>query len=359
MSRSIVAAAIVAGLITAAVAVAYRGGYWRPRPAPNAEQPVVPIPLSGDIAVPDTELSGLAWYGDDLVLLPQFPDRTATDDNPDGFLYRLRKSDLLAVLDGGRAGPLNPDPIPFHAPEIDDAVKGFEGFEGIKIDGDRVYMTIESHRKKREMRGYLIAGTVAPGLSRVEMEVARLAELPPQTDLENVAYEAVTVLGDTDLGDTVPGGVVLVLYEANGARVNPAPYALRFDRALAPLGTVPAPVVEYRITDATDVDARGRFWALNTFSPNDRERLDPARDAIAATYGQGATHARYPTVERLVELAYTDRGVALTDTPPIQLVLTGGERPRNWEGVVRLDDRGFLLATDEHPETVLGFVARP
>ncbi len=29
---------------------------------------------------------------------------------------------------------------------------------------------------------------------------------------------------------------------------------------------------------------------------------------------------------------------------------------RNWEGIVRLENRGFLLMTDKYPETLFGFV---
>jgi hypothetical protein len=35
------------------------------------------------------------------------------------------------------------------------------------------------------------------------------------------------------------------------------------------------------------------------------------------------------------------------------------DTPRNWEGIVRLDERGFLLMTDEDPDTILAFVPRP
>jgi hypothetical protein len=42
--------------------------------------------------------------------------------------------------------------------------------------------------------------------------------------------------------------------------------------------------------------------------------------------------------------------------PPIQLELIDDLHPRNWEGLVRLDPHGFLLATDTYPETLLAFV---
>jgi hypothetical protein len=43
-----------------------------------------------------------------------------------------------------------------------------------------------------------------------------------------------------------------------------------------------------------------------------------------------------------------------TDSEPIQLVLE--KNSRNWEGLVRLDDQGFLMIVDEHPRTILAFV---
>jgi len=49
----------------------------------------------------------------------------------------------------------------------------------------------------------------------------------------------------------------------------------------------------------------------------------------------------------------------LTDSAPIQLTLLSDGTARNWEGVAKLDDRGFLLATDKFPDTILAFVQQP
>ena len=81
-------------------------------------------------------------------------------------------------------------------------------------------------------------------------------------------------------------------------------------------------------------------------------------DPIAERYGQGPTHQTYEGVERLVEFQYSEAGITLLDVPPIQLALLE-EDLRNWEGLVRLDERGFLIATDKFPQTILGFVPRP
>ena len=77
---------------------------------------------------------------------------------------------------------------------------------------------------------------------------------------------------------------------------------------------------------------------------------------VFALYGIGPTHAENNVVERLIELEYTGTELVLSEAPPIQLQLLGDDEGRNWEGIVRLDDRGFLLVTDKFPETILAFV---
>ena len=39
-----------------------------------AEAQVRVIPLAAPLDTPRAEISGLAWHGDDLILLPQYPD---------------------------------------------------------------------------------------------------------------------------------------------------------------------------------------------------------------------------------------------------------------------------------------------
>jgi len=40
------------------------------------------------------------------------------------------------------------------------------------------------------------------------------------------------------------------------------------------------------------------------------------------------------------------------------LKLADDGQSRNWEGIAMLDQRGFLLVTDQHPNTILAFVGR-
>lgn len=315
-----------------------------PVATPPTERTVTPIPLAGPVAERAAEVSGLAWYGEYLILLPQYPDFFTADG--DGYLFALNKADIMAFLAGEAQGPLEPRRIAFVAPGLRASIPGFEGYEALAFDGETAYLTIEA-RERDGMHTHLVQGTLSRDLSTLEVAPLGSAfpRIPAPADLSNQADEALLV---TESG-------LLTIYEANGASVNPQPRAHRFTRALAPNGTLDFPPIEYRVTDVTAVDGDGRFWAINYFFPGD-DSLRAANDPLADAFGRGPTHAQNNHVERLVELQLAPNGIRLSGTPPIQLALES--EPRNWEGIVRLDERGFLLVTDRFPETILAFVAR-
>ncbi len=316
-----------------------------PQPEIAPEMAVVNIPLAGPLANRDAEISGLAWYGDNLILLPQYPN--FSEEAGGSFLYALPKDEIIAYLAGETYEPLEPARIPFTAPDVQDTVAGFEGYEAIAFIEDEVYMTIESETDDG-MVGYLLFGAISPNLSAVTMNTANLVAIPAQSSVGNMCEESLVVTGDG----------MFTIYEANGAGVNAAPVANVFDMSLALVDPIPFANVEYRITDATALDGGGRFWAINYFYPGDEDLL-PETDPLADKYGEGATHAASAGVERLVEFQYGADGISVTDTPPMQLQLMADGSLRNWEGLVRLDESGFLLATDKHPYTILAFVPLP
>ena len=317
-----------------------------PSPGAPAEAQVRVIPLGAPLDTPRAEISGLAWHGDDLILLPQYPDRF-------GGLFALRRQALLDFLDGRTAGPPTPRLIPLDEDGIPYRVGGYEGYESIAFIGDRMFLTIETHRGLPglgAMLGYIVAGQIAPDGSAASLSAMTRMEIPAQAGLDNTADEAMTVVD----------GRLVTFYEANGATVNPASIAHVFEPGPTRLAAAPAmtmAALEYRLTDATPAGPDGRFWVINYFFPGDRDKLKPASDLIAARHGAGATHAACPQVERLVELRATGGRIERTDTPPVQLTLLNCATARNWEGLAELPGRGFLLATDQHPETILAFVA--
>ena len=303
-------------------------------PTPPPEQAIIPIPINGPLSTPEAEVSGMAWYGEYLIMLPQFPNHF-TQPGSDGSIFALPKAEILAFLDGSHTAPLIPIAIPFVAPGLAELIYGFEGFEAIAIAGERAYFTIEAHSGV-PMVALLTTARISPDLSRVTLDTSTLVALSPQTLLPNISDETLVVSGEQ----------AITIYEANGKAINANPVAHRFDPATFSLETIPFPNLEYRITDATDIDAAGRFWVINTFTP---------KDSWLATDIDGKSGA----VERLVELQYTQAGITLTDTPPIQLKLGEGESLRNWEALARLDERGFLLMTDKHPSSIFAFVPHP
>ena len=316
-----------------------------PKQIMAAEQPVTHIPIDGPLASRKAEISGLAWYEEHLILLPQYPNRFGNH------IFTLAKTDILAFLEGDLTDslsptPLSPTPIAFDSSAISEQIEGFEGFEAIAFTGNRAFLAIESSGQSG-MKGRIVSAILAPDLSQLVIEAGTKAEILSQSGLANMAEETLVLTEDR----------VVAIHEANGSQVVAAPTTTAFALTLSGPAFVEAfPQVEYRITDATALDEQRRFWAINYFYEGDRA-LRPNRDPLITRYGRGETHRQQSTVERLVEFQYTDQGIFLADTPPIQLQLAS--EGRNWEGVTRLDNRGFLLATDKFPETILGFVERP
>jgi len=309
------------------------------------EQPVVVIPLEGPIAESKAEVSGLAWHGNYLILLPQYPRRLS--QLADGALFGLHKDDILAHLNGTINSPLKPMEIPITTGGFERNIPGFEGFEAIDILDKQVFLTIEA-RKGLSMMGYVIKGNIASDLRAITLDPSTLTENPPQTNNSNKSDESLLIVDNA----------IITLYEVNGWEINPNPHATMFNFDLRLKETVSLPQIEYRVTDASALDEQERFWVINYYYPGDKD-LEPGRDSLSERYGEGATHAQAKTVERLLELKLTPDGIVLTDRPPIQLQLLGDKNSRNWEGLVRLGNLGFLLITDKHPETILGFVSIP
>lgn len=300
----------------------------------------IEIPLQGEAADRSLEMSGLAWYGDYLILMPQYVNKKAP-----GF-YFLSKKKINEWLDGDRSKALKPGKIDLIIPNYDNVIGGYQGFEGLCFSGNKVYLLMES-KNDGVMSSYIVAGAMDFKKKRLEIEQGKIEQITPPKNINNMGYESILKHKYR----------LLVLFEANGININPNANAEYYTTSLKHKESVSFPNVEYRITDVTDIDGKGRFWALNYFWPGEKERLDPGKDLIIKNYEEGKTHQQYEHVERLVEYKIRSNQISRTDSPPIQLVLD--ETSRNWEGLVRLDKKGFLMIVDEHPRTILSFVAKP
>lgn len=325
------------------------------------------LDLAGPAASPQSQLSGLAWHGDELLLLPQFLDfmpraegeaggeKSDTPGRTSPRIFAIDRTQIVNVLQSGKPTAITPREIPVDGPDFRKRIPGYEGFEAIAVQGDSVFLLIESRpeRSKPDMRGFLVSGEFTNGRLVLNDPIA---ELTPPSALANMCYESAFILGDT----------IWAFYEANGANVNPAPAALRFALDGTPRDPAPFPHVEYRITDVTAVDEDGGFWAINFYWPGERKLLKPAEDAIGARWGSPAGGTGDETgVERLLRCqlspsAENADAVTLADEPPVNL--EPSLLPSNWEGAAELSFdlngrtvHGLLLVTDTYPVTRFAF----
>ena len=292
----------------------------------QAVEPIY-ITLNGDITSPDQEISGLAWYNDNLILLPQYP----TDK-----IYSIPKQQIIEFLDSARTTIL-PNKIIWNSSGLDKQISGFEGYESIIFNNDTVYVTIEAEKGKVNS-GYVARGIIDNSIIKINGKSLRKIKTP--ITLRNMTYETILLTNTS----------VITIYEVNSEKVNESPVYHQFDKDLRSDIVKSFPFTEYRITDATDVDSVGKFWVTNYFWPGDYNLIKPELNYIITTKKD------IKPVERLLEFQIVNNEIVRTKTKPIDIKLSEFGDSRNWEGVVRLDNTGFLIATDKFPGTILAFI---
>ncbi len=312
-----------------------------PTKAAPSEPSFVIIPMDGSITKKKAELSGMAWIGDTLILMPQYPEKFGPNE---GALFAIQKQTILDYLDGKSKEPIIPSKIILSAPGLKDSILNYEGFESIGYLDQHIYMTIESG-KGNKMMGYLVSGTISPDLKEIVLDTTHIVEIQPTIQMDNRTNEALVIMQNK----------IFTFFEVNGTELNPQPTAHIFSLDLIPEGTASFPNLEYRVTDAA-LAANGEIWVINNVSPNDTQ-LFTTSDPLLENYNGGTSSKDIQQVERLVKLNYSSTGFTLADNPPVQIPLDTVSR--NWEGLALLDNRGFLLVTDKHPDTILEFISIP
>jgi hypothetical protein len=183
-------------------------------------------------------------------------------------------------------------------------------------------------------------------MSKIVLDEASVDSLPLPLKINNYSYESMVYAGDR----------LLVLFEANGSNLTHSPQMVQLNLNTGNISLYPFLNLEYRITDATILDPEGRFWVINYFWPGDYNILKPAMDQLFAHVNPPLDYSSDSAIERLVEIKYNSEGIILSETPPVIIRNGSKHDSRNWEGIARLDNLGFLLATDKHPRTILAFL---
>jgi len=293
------------------------------------------IPLSGLITNPKQEISGMDLYDNQIILLPE---------NLGGFLYMISKDEIINSLDKENPTPIEPKQPAFHTPDYSKSIPGFEGFEAIAFHGNNVYVTLEA-KDDKTMRGYLAWGTIDPTTKEVTIPNENLLELETPIQVKNMTYESLLIHNNH----------VILFYEVQGMNLQKSVWQHQVSLIDFSVSKIEFPNIEYRITDVSRMDKQNRFWAINYNWPGDAKRIKPGPDPVSLMFGEGTTHQKSDVVERLIEFEFNEDKIQFSDREPIQIELAE-KASRNWEGIVRLDDRGFLIATDKYPEMILGFI---
>ena len=291
----------------------------------------------------DLEISGLAWYKDYLVILPQFPFKFG--NGLYGTLFLIEKDDLYVQIRNGFNSPLPYKKISLETYGSEQFNTTGSGYEGITFVGDDVYFVIES-RSVNETCGYLVKGEVDWDNNKIIINDKSIQKNIADHPLDNTSDESVTSFNDQ----------IITIYEANGIWVNENPCMNVFSRDLKQRHKISMPHIEYRITDATRVSADSTFWVINYMWKGDMDLLKPDKDVLFEDYGVGKSQKNSLSVERLVKLKFLGDEIEFVPVPPVYIEIPKGVKSRNWEGIVEMDDAGFIMATDKHPGNLLAFV---
>ena len=310
-----------------------------------SESEVSIFPLAGELAEKRAELSGLAWYKNNLILLPQYPQ--LYKENYDGALFSVTKEELQSCKDGNYKKHLSYKKIEMDFNGLDKSlIREGSGFESVAFYGKDVFFTIESGGHFNTY-GNVIKGVIDEEKNIIKLFPESIKKIEPQAHISNLSEEAITLYQKK----------IYTFYEANGHNVAANPVVHTFDYSLNPIGTIPIENIEYRITDATYPDSSGNFWAINYLWPDDASDLLPAGDKEFRKFGVGESQQKNEIVERLIELKIDADKISRTNEAPIYLKLDTENGSRNWEGIVRFG-QGFILVTDKYPETILGYVPK-
>ncbi len=299
------------------------------------------IKLAGNFASRRNEYSGLAWWGNKLLLLPQYAFNPRNIAG--GKFYLIEKERILDYLSNKDTSAITPEIVKVKIDGFEKFGEWGSGCEAIVFDDDTCFLSVEINGKSGT-NAVLIKGYFNG--SEFVFDSSNVAEVKSQTGISNLSEEAIGLSKEN----------IFTVHEANGKNVNKNPVVHLFDKQLKPLSEIPFPNVEYRITDITSVDAEDKFWAVNYFYSGDESSLKPATDELFAKYGIGKSHVNANRVERLLEFKFSESGVNLVDRPPLYIKLNLKEDARNWEGIARLGNKGFLIITDTYPRTILGFL---
>ena len=189
---------------------------------------VVPkkLNLSKDLIDKNPEFSGLTWFNDYLLLIPQFPNRVSPQAN--GAIPYLHRDSVIAAIENENI-VLEPGYFKLIAAGLENFFDPGSGFESATVSGNNIYLTIESV-KGINTTGFVVMGEINPDEETIVLSEESLSEIKQVVEIFNFSDETIIYNNDH----------IYTFYEANGKNVNPYPVSHIFSKTLDPLGAVPS-----------------------------------------------------------------------------------------------------------------------
>lgn len=300
------------------------------------------LSLSEKVSDRNGEYSGLCWYEDDLVLLPQYPSYFRKESGRD-LIFLASKEEIAKSIK--KKGEYN---LALKEVEVINnltykILPGYEGFEAICYDGEYFFLSIEYNTSAGE--GVVVKAKMSDNKRELTILNDEYIKVPLASDIFNASYESMFC----------DDNYLYLIYEGNGKRVNKRAVVKKIAKDFSSIEDITMDSIEYRITDVTTFDESGDGWAINYFWPGNYKSYHPEDDTISNEYldinniEQG--------IERIIPLTLTDNGVIYDKSrEPIYIKREFQDYSNNWEGIVRYKDKGFLIITDKFPTTVFQYI---
>lgn len=301
--------------------------------AQNLQFNIIPISLPEEIQNPDHEFSGLYISGKKLFLLPENRDKGA------GKLFALNLSDLDCQLSDSSFR------LPFETiymknlEQMKDKMKAegnaYEGMEAILIDGNIVYLSVETTTPSAYC--YLLKGTLRNASLIIENQFLLQIKKPIKEDgsqVYNTGFESLIIRGKE----------MIAFFEFNNFRSNN--YAYTFNTPFLNKKSKLLPFQKnfpFRITDLTDAGA-GHYTGINYFyKGGGPDTL--YRPAIEDSINNNLVKSKsgYQNYCRLVDISFKGDSIYWNPLWEFPATYTG----YNWEGIAAYKN-GYFIINDRY-----------
>ena len=281
--------------------------------SPSISTPVVvtplPLNLAGFPAGSQTAITGMAWFSDTLVLLPQFPDLNAVAGQ--GAVFGIPRAVLQNAISERSSQAIELVKIPFLFQGIKADLPNSVGFHSLAFSGSQVFSTVLVNAGITTL--YLVKGQVSQDLKRITL--GNRVQISSQSDTKPAPLFGSILM---------VAGKRIVLFETGiGSDAKASISAALYDFSLTPQGIIPFPHLESYLISVSSTDAQGSFWGLSCVLPTKAEN-------------------NLMTAATMEEFHFTEYGIERTESPQLLFKLSNPSAHCP-SGLERLGIEGYLV----------------